>query len=407
MTVWQALFQPKMLSTLLMGFASGLPLLLTSRTLQAWMTEQGVDLKVIGLFALVGLPYTLKFLWSPVFDRFVPPFLGRRRGWLLICQLALAASIAAMALVQPKDSPALVAALCLLISFFSASQDIVVDAYRRETLTDNELGMGSTLYVYGYRVAMWVSGALALILADHISWHSVYLIMTGAVSVGIITTLCSKEPEMVGAPPKNFGESVIEPLLDFFRRTRAFEILLFILLYKVGDTMAGSMATPFYIKIGFTKTEIGTIAKTFGFFSAIAGGFAGGLIVYRMGINRSLWIFGVLQALSTACFAYLATMGPDRLILTGVIAFEDFSGALGTTAFVAYMAAQTNRRFTATQYALLSSLMGVPRIFLAAPTGYLVEGLGWINFFLFSAMIAIPGMLLLFRVAPWNSKESN
>lgn len=369
------------------------------------MSDEKIDLGVIGLFALVGLPYTLKFIWAPIFDRFVPPFLGRRRGWLLISQILLAFTIAAMAFVQPKESLLLVAILCLLISFFSSSQDIVVDAYRREILEDNELGMGSTLYVYGYRVAMWISGALALIMADHMSWKVVYLIMAGAMGVGVLTTLMSSEPKMEGPPPHNLRETVLEPLREFFQRSHAWEILLFILLYKVGDTMAGSMATPFYLNIGFTKSDIGLIAKTYGLFSALAGGFVGGIVILRMGINRSLWIFGVLQAVSTAGFAFLATVGASRLILTGVIAFEDFSGALGTAAFAAYMAAQTNKRFTATQYALLTSLMGVPRTLISAPTGFLADYMGWVSFFLFAAVIALPGMILLLRVAPWNGVD--
>ncbi len=405
MTVWRALLQRRMLTTLLMGFSSGLPLLLTSRTLQAWMTAEGIDLKIIGLFALVGIPYTLKFVWAPVFDRFVPPFLGRRRGWLLISQVLLAVTIGFLALLHPSATPGLVAGICVLISFLSASQDILVDAYRREALEDNELGIGATFYVYGYRVAMWISGALAFILADHIAWRGVYLLMAAIMALCIFVTLFSPEPKMEGEPPRNFQETVLDPLLEFFNRRNAWEILLFILLYKVGDTMAGSMATPFYLKIGFTNTEIGTIAKTFGFFSSLAGGFVGGVMILRVGINRALWVFGIMQMLSTSCFAYLATVGPDRLVLTGVIAFEDFSTGLATAAFVAFMAAQTNKRFTATQYALLTSLMGIPRVILSAPTGYLAEHFGWVHFFMFTAIMHIPGLLLLFRVAPWKHKN--
>jgi MFS transporter, PAT family, beta-lactamase induction signal transducer AmpG len=405
--ILRSLFQKRMIVALFMGVASGLPLLLTSKTLQAWMTDEQVDLKVIGLFAMVGLPYTLKFVWAPVFDRFTLPFLGRRRGWLLISQILLALSIVAMAFSNPQASPWWLAFLALLVSFFSASQDIVVDAYRRETLADEELGLGSTLYMYGYRVAMWVSGALALILADHMPWKLVYLMMAGAIGIAAITTIIADEPRIESPPPRSLKESVIGPLADFFARTGAWEILLFIILYKLGDTMAGAMATPFYLQLGFTKTDIGTIAKTFGLFSALAGGFVGGLLIIKLSISRSLFFFGILQALSTFGFSILAAIGMDRLALTAVIVFEDFTAGMGSAAFMAFMAMQTNKRFTATQYALLTSLMGIPRIFIAAPTGYLVEGLGWRTYFIFCTLIAIPGLLLVFRIAPWKKSPQS
>jgi PAT family beta-lactamase induction signal transducer AmpG len=406
MKMLKALFEKNLLITLLMGFSSGLPLLLTGKTLQVWMTEEGVDLKTIGLFALVGMPYTLKFLWSPIFDRFTLPFLGRRRGWLFISQLLLALSIAAMATMQPKANLELVALLCLIISFFSASQDIVVDAYRREILTDEQLGMGSTLYIYGYRIAMYVAGAMALLLAQYLSWKTTYLIMGAGIGVGLLTTLFSKEPDNHSPPPKTLKESVVEPFKEFLSRRGALEILAFILLYKVGDTMAGAMNSSFYIQTGFSKAEIAAVAKTFGLFSLLAGGFVGGLAMIQFGINRCLWAFGVLQAASTACFAMLASTGYSIPMLTWVIAFEDFTGGMGTAAYAAYMASQTNKRFTATQYALLTSLMGVPRVILASPTGWMAEKLGWGPFYLLCAAIAIPGMLLLFRVAPWSPKKS-
>ncbi len=404
MNAIKVLLQKNMLVTFLMGFSSGIPLLLTSKTLQAWMTDESVDLKVIGIFALVGLPYTLKFLWSPLFDRFTLPFLGRRRGWLLVSQLALVLSISAMAFTQPKEGPWLVAALCLVISFFSASQDIVVDAFRRESLQDTELGLGSTLYIYGYRVAMWISGALALILADHLSWHAVYLVMAGTMAVGAITTLFSQEPKVDAPPPRTLAESVVAPLSEFFKRRGAWEILIFILLYKVGDTMAGAMSTPFYLQLGFSKTEVGTIAKTFGLFSTLVGSLLGGLFILKLGINRSLLFFGVLQAASTAGFAVLATIGNSLLGLTWVIAFEDLSGGMGTAAFAAFMASQTNKRFTATQYALLTSLMGVPRVILSSPTGWLAEQMGWHTYFLFCTAAAVPGLLLLLKMLKTEKK---
>ncbi|NUM88649.1 MAG: AmpG family muropeptide MFS transporter [Bdellovibrionales bacterium] len=402
MKILQALAKKNMLVALLMGICSGLPLLLAGKTLQAWMTEAGVDLKTIGLFALAGLPYSFKFVWAPLFDRFVPPFLGRRRGWLTVSQAALALSIGGLAMSNPQESAWTVALLAVLVSFFSASQDIVVDAYRRETLRDDELGMGSAYFIYGYRIAMYISGALALFLADHMEWRQVYLIMAATMAGGIAVTLFADEPSIEGAPPRTLKETVVGPLLEFLQRKGALEILIFILLYKVGDSMAGNMATPFYLKLGFSKTEIAAIAKTFGLFSTLGGLFLGGVLILRLGIGRCLWVFGLLQALSTACFAWLSVVGNDPMALALVIAFEDLSGGMGTAAFTAFMAAQTNKRFTATQYALLTSMMAVPRTLISAPTGYLAENLGWTQFFFVCTLAAIPGMLLLLRVAPWK-----
>lgn len=405
MKILRSLAKKNMFVALLMGICSGLPLLLAGKTLQAWMTTVGVDLKTIGLFALAGLPYSFKFVWAPLFDRFVPPFLGRRRGWLTVSQICLAISIGFLAFSSPEESTWSVALLAVLVSFFSASQDIVVDAYRRETLHDDELGMGSAYFIYGYRIAMYVSGALALFLADHMEWKQVYLIMAATMAAGVLVTIYADEPSIEGAPPKSLKETVIDPLLEFLQRRGAVEILIFILLYKVGDSMAGNMATPFYLKIGFSKTEIAAIAKTFGLFSTLGGLFLGGILILRLGIGKCLWVFGSLQALSTACFAWLAVVGNDPRALTLVIAFEDLSGGMGTAAFTAFMASQTNKRFTATQYALLTSMMAIPRTLISAPTGYLAENLGWVQFFLVCTVAAVPGMLLLFRVAPWSPKQ--
>lgn len=392
----------RMVIALLMGFSSGVPLLLTSKTLQAWMVDVQVDLRIIGIFALVGLPYTLKFLWAPLMDMWVPPFLGRRRGWMLICQIGVVISISGIAFSNHKATPWITAFFALLISFFSASQDIAVDAYRRETLSDNELGMGSTLYIYGYRVAMLLAGALALFLADHIPWFLVYLLMAAFMSVGIATTLLSPEPDVGVEPPKTLRESVVLPFLEFFKRKGAIAILLFVLLYKMGDNIAGAMTTPFYLIIGFTKTEVAAIAKTLGLFSTLAGAFVGGAVIFRVGIYRSLWIFGIMQALSTGFFAILAQTGPNNWILAFVIGYEDFSSGMGSAALIAYSASLCNKRFTATQYALLSSLTGVPRALFATTTGFLAEGLGWTWFFIVCALLAIPGLLLLLYLSPEN-----
>ncbi len=378
-----------------MGFSCGVPLLLTLSVLQAWMKEEGVDLGVIGLFSLAGLPYTLKFLWAPVLDRFTPGFMGRRRGWLLVIQVCLMAAIAGLGFSDPGHNPWMVAFAAMLVTFFSASQDIVVDAYRREDLSDRELGLGSSLYVNGYRVGMLLAGSGGLILADHIPFSMVYLIMAASLGVGVVTTLLAGEPDVAEGTPSTFREAVIEPFLEYFSRNGAIPILAFILLYKIGDQMATTMTMPFYLDLGFTKTEIGAIAKLFGFWATIAGGLAGGVMMLRLGIHRSLYIFGVLQAISTTGFAILSQTGHSIAMLAGVIAGENFSGGMGTAAYVAFMASITNKKFTATQYALLSSLMGIPRVLASAPTGYIAEFTGWTLFFLLCAGAAVPGLVLL------------
>jgi PAT family beta-lactamase induction signal transducer AmpG len=394
-----------MIVTLLMGFSCGLPLLLTITVLQAWMKEEGVDLTVIGLMALVGLPYTLKFLWAPFLDRYTLPFLGRRRGWLLIAQIFLFFSIIGLGLTDPGGHPWMVAFAALLVTFFSASQDIVVDAYRREDLPDEELGLGSSFYINGYRVGMLLASGGGLILADHVSFSMVYLIMAACMLPGVLTTFFAPEPEIAAGTPESLKDAVLCPLIDYFSRKGALWILAFILFYKIGDTMASAMTTPFYLDIGFSKTEIGAVVKRFGFWATIRGSLIGGVLMLRQGIYRSLWIFGFLQALSTAGFALLARIGHSISALSAVIAFENLSSGMGTAAYVAFMASITNKKFTATQYALLSSLMGVPRVLASAPTGFFAKSFGWENFFIFCTLIAVPGMLLLLKFASWDSDE--
>ena len=384
-----------MLVAAAMGFAAGLPLLLTGSVLQAWMKEEGVDLGTIGLFALVGLPYTLKFLWAPLMDRFTPNGLGRRRGWLLIFQLALIAALIMLSLAKPAIAPWWLAVAALLVTFFSASQDIVIDAYRREALADDEQGLGASLYVNGYRVGMLLASGGGLILADHMSFGQVYQLMAGFMLIGVVTTLFAPEPAAAEGVPTTLREAVVQPFVEYFQRRDAVLILAFILLYKIGDVMASHMTTPFFLDIGFSKTEIGTVVKLFGFWATVIGGLVGGLLVMRLGIFRALWIFGILQGVSTAGFALLAQIGASIPGLAAVITFENLSGGMGTAAYIAYMASLTNRKFTATQYALLSSLMGVPRVIAAAPTGYLAGSFGWSTFFVACALLAIPGLLLL------------
>ena len=404
-SITRAVFSPKMLVALVMGFSCGLPLLLTISLLQAWMKDAGIDLTVIGLMALVGLPYTLKFLWAPFLDRYTIPVYGRRRGWLLIAQLSVVASIIALASTDPVAHPAMVALAALAVTFTSASQDIVVDAYRREDLSDAQLGLGSSLYINGYRVGMLLASGGGLIMADHMSFPAVYLIMAACMLPGIATTVLAPEPEAPAGKPESLREAVVQPMVEYFSRSGAVWILAFILLYKIGDTMASTMTTPFYLDIGFTKTEIGAVVKLFGFWATVAGGLAGGVLMIRLGIGRSLWVFGILQSLSTAFFAVLAHVGHHLPLLSSVIAFENLSSGMGTAAFVAFMASITNKKFTATQYALLSSLMGVPRVFASAPTGFMAKHFGWEGFFIFCALAAIPGMLLLIRFAPWHRRR--
>ena len=401
----KVIFSRRMLVAFLMGFSGGLPLLLTIGVLQAWMKEGGLDLTWIGMITLVQIPYTWKFLWAPFLDRFIPPFLGRRRGWLLMSQIALMASIVGLGYSDPVKNTWITIGAAVVVAFISATQDIVIDAYRREDLPDEELGLGSSMYVYGYRLGMLLAGGGGLILADSIPFSQVYFIMALCLLPGVITTLLTPEPKVVAGVPQTMKEAVINPLVDYFSRNSAIWMLAFILLYKIGDTMASAITIPFYLEIGFSKTEIGTVVKFFGSAATFAGLALGGLMLLKLGINRSLWIFGILQALSTAGFAILARIGYNISMLSGVIAFENLSSGMGTAAFVAFMASITNKKFTATQYALLTSLMGLPRALASSATGFMAKNIGWENFFVGCTLIAIPGMLLLFKFAPWHSQS--
>jgi PAT family beta-lactamase induction signal transducer AmpG len=378
-----------------LGFSSGLPLALTGGTLQAWMAVSGIDLRTIGIFALVGLPYTLKFLWSPLMDRFVPPWLGRRRGWIIMTQLGLVIGISAMAFSSPLQAPIL-AMLALLVAFISASQDIVIDAYRTDILHQQERGVGAAVFVMGYRIAALVSGALALILSDHIGWRSTYLLMACVMGVGIISVLLGREPEGRIIPPGNMREAIWGPLKDYFSRSSAFLLLLLIILYKLGDAYAGALTTAFLIKgIGFTASEVGTINKGLGFASLIAGAMFGGTLMVRLGLFRSLLVFGLLQAVSNLSFMVLAWTGKSYGMLIFAVAFENLTGGMGTAAFVSLLMAMCNHRYTATQYALLSSLAALGRIFISPTSGFLVESIGWPSFFFVTFLVALPGLLLL------------
>jgi len=389
------LFGPKMLVMLMTGFSSGLPLLLTGSTIKLWMREEGLDLTTIGFFGLVGLPYTLKFLWAPFMDRIIPPFGGRRRGWMLVTQIILMVAIGSIAGIDPTHHFTVLIGLCVLITFFSASQDIVLDAYRREYLQDKELGIGSSIFVNGYRIGILISGGFALILADYLSWSATYFVMGLFMAVGIVTTIFAPEPVLDASPPTSWQEAFTGPFLEFTQRPGWLTILLFILLYKIGDSMASEMLSPFWVDLDISKTTVGSIVKTFGLVATIGGGFLAGLVIYRWGIIPSLLIFGILQMISTAGFVVLAIVGNHLPTLTAVIAFENLTGGMGTTAFVAFMASLTDKRFTATQYALLTSIMGIPRVIAGSTTGLLATWLGWEGFFVLCTLLAIPGLLLI------------
>jgi PAT family beta-lactamase induction signal transducer AmpG len=404
-----ALFNRRMLICIFTGFTSGLPLYILISLLPAWMRSEGVNLKAIGLFALIQLPFTWKFLWAPFFDRYIPP-LGRRRGWLLITQIALLLSIPVFGSLQPKLDLWTIAYLASVVAFFSASQDVIIDAYRRELLPDIELGLGNAIHVNAYKIAGLVPGSLSLILADHLPWNSVFVITAMFMLPGLLMTLAVNEPLLKRGAPRTLKQAVIEPFHEFMTRNgwrSALLVLLFIFLYKLGDSMATALATPFYLDMGFSKTEIGLIAKNAGLWPSVIGGLLGGLWMVRLGINRSLWIFGAVQMIAILGFAWLAVIGHSLFWLALVIGVEALGVGLGTAAFVAYIAHTTHPLYTATQFALFTSLAAVPRTVANAATGYLVEWLGWVSFFLFCFAIALPGMLLLLKVAPWNGREKS
>jgi PAT family beta-lactamase induction signal transducer AmpG len=401
----EAILNRRMLICVFTGFTSGLPLYILFQLVPAWLRVEGIGLAEIGFFALVQIPYAWKFLWSPIIDRFTLPFLGHRRGWMLITQVVLLVSIATLGFLKPDISIWTIAYLSAAIAFFSASQDIVLDAYRRELLPDIELGLGNTIHVQAYRLSGLVPGALALILADHMAWQSVFIIVALFMCIGIGMTLLIDEAIKDPNPPRTMLDAVVEPFKEFVERKgldSALLILAFLFCYKLGDSMATALQSPFYIDVGFSLTQIGTIAKFASLISAIFGGLVGGVIMIKLGINRALWLFGIVQIVSILGFAVLNEVGANPWVLGLTVSLEYLGVGLGTAAFVAFIARSTNPVFAATQFALLTAVASVPRIFASAVTGVIVERLGWTNFFLLCTALAIPGMLLLFKVAPWN-----
>ena len=389
----------RVVTILFLGFSSGLPLALSGGTLQAWLTVEEVDIKTIGLFTLVGLPYTLKFLWSPLLDRFAFPFLGRRRGWILMFQAFLLIMILMMSMLSPSKAPWLLAFLAFGLAFASSSQDIVVDAYRAEVLREKERGLGAAVSVTGYRIAMLVSGALALILSGIIGWRSTYMIMAGLMFVGILAAWLGPEPEDPGVPPKTLQEAVSGPLVEFFSRKGAWAMLALIVLYKLGDAFAGSLTTSFLIRgVGFSVGEVGAINKGMGLAATIVGALFGGALMARLGLFRSLMLYGILQAVSNLSFMVLAMLGKSYPMLVFTVGFENLAGGMGTAAFVAFLMALCNHNYTATQFALLSALASLGRVFVGPTSGILVDEFGWLLFFLVTFIAALPGLMLLWKM---------
>jgi PAT family beta-lactamase induction signal transducer AmpG len=403
----EAILNRRMLICVFTGFSSGLPLYLLFQMVPYWLRTEGVGLAEIGFFALVQFPYTWKFLWSPVMDRFTLPFLGHRRGWMLLTQMALLIFIASMGFVRPEFSLWTVAYLSAAVAFFSASQDIVLDAYRRELLPDVELGLGNSIHVQAYRLSGLIPGGLGLILSDYLPWHMVFVVIGLFMLVGIVMTLVIDEAIREPTPPQTMRNAVIDPFRDFIGRSglgSALLVLAFLFLYKLGDNMATALQTTFFHDVGFSGTQIGTIAKFVGTSAAIVGGIVGGLIMVKLPINRALWLFGVVQIVSILGFALLSEVGANSWILALAMAFEYLGVGLGTVALTAFIARSTNVAFAATQFALFTALASVPRVLASATTGLIVEQTGWTNFFLLCTVLAVPGMLLLIKVAPWNER---
>jgi len=406
----EILFTRKMLACIFLGFTSGMPLYVLISLVPAWLRSNHVDLATIGLFALIGLPYTWKFLWSPLMDRYKLPFLGRRRGWALITQLVLLLSIGVLGQFNPSTSLQAIVAVVFIVALFGASQDIVIDAYRRELLADDELGTGTSIFVNAYRLSGLVPGSLALILADHQPWTVVFWVTGAFMLVGIVTTLTIREVSDDALAPHTLREAVINPFVEFFSRdgiTAGLAILAFLFLYKLGDNMATALATPFYIDMGYSLTEIGSVAKVAGLWASIAGGVLGGIIMLKVSINRALWLFGFVQLFTIFPYIWLSQAGHSLPGLFVVVSGEYLGVGLGTIALTAFMARETSKAFTATQFALFSSFIAVPRTLANASTGFIVEGVGWTHFFVLCAIIAIPGMLLLLKVAPWTEEEDD
>jgi MFS transporter, PAT family, beta-lactamase induction signal transducer AmpG len=407
--VWkQILLNPRMLICVFLGLSSGMPFYVLIQLVPGWLRNQGVDLSTIGLFAILTLPYNWKFLWSPLIDRYRLPFLGRRRGWIILMQVLLLFSIAGFSGVDPATNLRAVVWFVAATALFSATQDIVIDGYRRELLPDHELGLGNSIHINAYRIASLVPGSLAFILADRMPWGPVFWTVAAFMSVGIVSTLLIPETGRDDDVPKTLVAAVVEPFVEFFTRgtfRSALLILAFILLYKLGDNMAVALQTPFFQDMGYSLTEIGTVAKFANLGSSITGALVGGVLMLKISINRALWLFGFVQIISILGYAWLSVIEHDALALFAATGLEYFGVGLGTTAITAFIAKQANTRFSVTQLALLLSIVTIPRTLASATTGFIIEAVGYFNFFLICFALAIPGMLLLLAVAPWNAAD--
>lgn len=382
--------------TLLLGFSSGLPLSLSGATLQAWLATLHVDITTIAAFSLVGLPYSLKFLWAPFMDRYMPPFMGRRRGWILLAQILLAALMALMAVTDPLSAMPRLALFALLLAFVSASQDIVYDAYRTDILLPAERGLGAAVTVGGYRFAMIVSGALVLVLSDRIGWRNSYLLMAILMLLAMLPTLLGPEPAQVSAAPRTLKDAVLLPLRELAARPSAAGLLALVLLYKFGNWFSGPLTNVFLISgLHFTPSDVGVVNKGIGLLATIIGVFLGGALMPRLGLFRSLLCFGILQAASTLTFMLLALVGHNYGLMVLAVVVENIAWGMGTAAFVAYLMSLCDQRYTAFQFALLSAFDSISRVFLGPPAGYVAEHGGWIMLFLVSAVLALPGLMLI------------
>lgn len=386
-----------MISAWFMGLACALPYGVLASLVQVWLKDAEVAIESIALLSLATLPYSLKFIWAPFLDRYSWPLVGRRRGWIIFSQLGLGVTISGLAFLEP-DNLELLAVWALLIGFLSATQDTVVDAYRREDLTDEELGQGSAYYLWGYRLGLIVVGSGGLVMADQVSWPAVFLTLGALLALNPLIFVFSPEPRQEQPPPQNMKAAVWEPARQFFQRSGALWFLAFILFYKLGDQLAGHMLSVFYQSLGYSKTEIGLVGKFFGAGATVLGAWLGWRGLKYWGLWKSLFIFGVFQCVSTLVFVALAQLPPSQLYLGAAVTIENLAAGAGTAAFMTFMGYLTDRRFTAFQYAFLSSLMGVARSVLAAPTGFLIAAVGWANFFAFCTLMAGPGLLILIKI---------
>ena len=403
----QALLNRRMLACILTGFSSGLPLYLLIQFIPAWLRSNEIDLATIGLFNLIMFPYTWKFLWAPLIDRFEFPFLGLRRGWMMVTQITLLLLMVLLAGKDPQTDITMIAIIVSCIAFFSASQDVVIDAYRRELLPDEELGAGSGFFTQAYRIASFVPGSFGLIMVGYYPWEAAHIMIAAFMLVGICTTFWLKETSETIKIPSTISNAVIEPFREFFKRDgwkQAVFILLFMFFYKLGDNMATALETPFFLDMGFTTVEIGSIAKISKTIGAAIGTIIGGIVMIRLGINRSLWIFGFVQILSILGYAALSITGQANAMLAVATFLEYLGVGLGTVALLAFMARTTSRHFTATQFALFSSLVALPRTLAGATSGYIIQAIGYTHFFFLCFILAIPGMLMLFKIAPWRGE---